>query len=107
MNKAELDNEWQNKESDFNFESSNEDNHNAEDFTKESTKQKIVEWHITCNEANKVNIPNGSDDAAENDIYETEKRQDEVYDFDNKLKRTEHWIKGKKERKRRKKRYAQ
>lgn len=37
MNKVALDNEWQNKESDFNFESSNEYNHNVEDFTKKST----------------------------------------------------------------------
>ena len=101
MNKATVVKEWLNKESDFDFESTNEDKHNVEDFTKENTKQNS--W-ITyyCNEVNKNNIPNDSDDAAEGDIYETDNRQHEVHDFDNKLKRTEHWIKAKE-----KKRYAQ
>lgn len=39
MNKATVVKEWLNKESDFDFESTNEDKHNVEDFTKENNKQ--------------------------------------------------------------------
>ena len=67
--KIALANERYYKDNNFNFESCNEDEHNLEKFTKESTKQN--RW-TTSLQSEQNNIPDGGNDATEGDIDETD-----------------------------------